>query len=86
MMIHAVIVTLIDSQVATDVGMGLSVSTLSIWIVEQGNTVSCVTAGAALAGSEGRTKPDGGRLIPGTAGGGRPVEHNTKTAVGVLSH
>lgn len=81
--------TLIDSQVVTDVGMGLSANILSIWIVEQGNVVSCVREGAALAGSAGRTKPDGGRLKPGTAGGrgggGRPVEHNTKTVV-VLSH
>lgn len=87
MMSHAVIVIFIDSQVVTDDGMGLSVSVLSIWIVEEGNVV-CVTAGAALAVSEGRTKPDGGRLIPGSprgrGRGGRPVEHNTKTVVGVF--
>lgn len=76
----------IDSHVVTVDGMGLLVSVLFIWELEEGNVVSCVTAGLAV--SEGRTKADGGRVAPGiTPGrgrGGGPVEHNIKTVVGVL--
>lgn len=71
----------IDSQVVADDGMGILVSGLFIWIAEEGDVVSCVTAGAALAAFGARTKSDGCRVTPGiTPGrvrGGRPAERNT---------
>lgn len=72
---------------ATDEGTGVWISELSIGIAEEGDMVSCMTAGAAMfVGMGGRTKSDGGRVTPGMtpgrfrggrgASGGRPVEHH----------
>ncbi len=61
----------IDSQVSTDDGMWHLVSELFIWMVQEGNVVFCITAGA------GRVTPG---TTPGGMRGGKPVEHKIKTA------
>lgn len=83
----------IDSQVVADEGMGALVRELFIWIVEDGDVVSCVTA-VVLAVTGGRIKSDGGRVTPGTTPGttpgrvrgGRPAEHNTNRNCYLLLH
>lgn len=69
----------IDSEVATDDGMGVVVGELFIWIVEEGDVVlvCSVIAGDALAAVVGRTRSGRGRVTPGRESGGRPAEHNT---------